>query len=117
MRTSLSRKGSDSGATSGKMPSPILPCGCLCPIPIPYHQSRTTYSDIHFDGISVGRILRDLKSDSIEMTAHLDPDLRKDALLHRPKNWRPAFGQSGAAARHLLNQGFGVGDFFVFFGW
>jgi hypothetical protein len=29
----------------------------------------------------------------------------------------PAFGQSGAAAGHLINEGIGTGDLFIFFGW
>ena len=38
-------------------------------------------------------------------------------MTPRLSGWRPAFGQSGAAAGHLINQGVGVGDLFVFFGW
>jgi hypothetical protein len=47
MKIILSRKGIDSGAMSGKMASPILPCGCLCSIPIPY-RCGISYSDVHF---------------------------------------------------------------------
>jgi hypothetical protein len=31
--------------------------------------------------------------------------------------WRPSFGQVDAAQSHLANQGVGVGDLFLFFGW
>src|ERR1017187_6593184 len=107
MKVCLSRKGLDSG--SGKMASPILPCGCLCSIPIPYARSDVRYSDIHFGSRTLQEIGLDLNPRNADEPAHLDPDLRHAALIHRPKAWRPAFGQSGAAARHLINQGMGVG--------
>jgi hypothetical protein len=37
--------------------------------------------------------------------------------VSRPTGWRPAFGQTGAAAGHLINQSVGIGDLFIFFGW
>ena len=37
--------------------------------------------------------------------------------MHRPPDWRPAFGQVGAAQKHLEQQGVSVGDVFLFFGW
>ena len=115
MKICLSRKGLDS--ESGKMASPILPCGCLCPIPIPYARSDVLYSDIHFGARTLQEIRVALKSNSSNELAHLDPDLRQNALAYRPDAWRPAFGQSGAAAGHLINQGVGAGDLFIFFGW
>jgi Nucleotide modification associated domain 3 len=115
----LSRKGTDSGLSSGKMPSPILPCGCLCPVPIPYSRSDVRYSDIRFGNKTIADICNGLKSDWENNLIHLDPDLCFESLLaeKRPKDWRPAFGQSGAAASHLNNQSVGSGDLFVFFGW
>jgi hypothetical protein len=62
-------------------------------------------------------IRADLKPEIDDERAHLDPDLQYNALVDRPSDWRPAFGQSGAAARHLINQEFGSGDLFIFFGW
>jgi len=47
--------------------------------------------------------------------AHLDPDLRADAI-RRAKRWRPIFGQAGAAQTHLARQNVGPGDLFLFFG-
>jgi hypothetical protein len=116
MKIILSRKGIDSGALSGKMASPILPCGCLCSIPIPY-RCGISYSDVHFGTRSFQQIIRELNPRWSNRLAHLDPDLRRDAVTSRPSGWRLAFGQIGAAAGHLINQGVGVGDLFVFFGW
>lgn len=116
MKIILSRKGIDSGVSSGKMASPILPCGCLCSIPIPY-KCGTPYTDVQFGRRSVRQIIGELNPRWSNQIAHLDPDLRHNALTSRPLGWRPAFGQSGAAAGHLINQGVGIGDLFVFFGW
>lgn len=117
MKISLSRKGVDSGFLSGRMASPILPCGCLCSIPIPYALSEVRYSDIRFGSRFLLELLRGLTPNCSDELTHLDPDLRHNALSSRPKGWRPAFGQSGAAAGHLINQDVGVGDLFIFFGW
>lgn len=119
MKIVISRKGSDSGVRSGRMASPILPCGCLCSIPIPYSQSDVRYSDIWFGKRTLQEICSELNSDWKDEFAHLDPDLRFEALVPdmRPEGWRQAFGQSGAAAGHLINQDVGEGDLFIFFGW
>lgn len=113
----ISRKGVDSGKTSGGMASPILPCGCLCSIPIPYTPSDTRYADIWFGKRTLQQICNELNPRHSHEFAHLDPDLRPEALALRPKDWMPAFGQSGAAAGHLINEGIGTGDLFIFFGW
>ena len=115
MKIVISRKGVDSG--SGRMASPILPCGCLCSIPIPYTHSHTRYADIWFGKHTLQQICNELNPRFSHEFAHLDPDLRPEALASRPKDWRPAFGQSSAAAKLLINQGVGVGDLFIFFGW
>ncbi len=47
--------------------------------------------------------------------AHLDPDLRRDAIP-RTRGWRPIFGQAGAAQSHLARHRVGAGDLFLFFG-
>ncbi len=99
------------------MPSPILPCGCLCSLPIPYTKSDVPYSHIHFGKRTLQEIRTLLNSESPIERAHLDPDLRHDALVQRPKDWRPAFGQSGAAGGLLINQDIKRGDLFIFFGW
>jgi Nucleotide modification associated domain 3 len=116
MKIILSRKGIDSGALSGKMASPILPCGCLCSIPIPF-RCGISYSDVYFGTCSFQEVIGELNPRWSNRLAHLDPDLRRDAVTSRPSGWRPAFGQIGAAVGHLINQGVGVGDLFVFFGW
>jgi hypothetical protein len=117
MKISLSRKGVDSGTNSGRMASPILPCGCLCSIPIPTSNPGVRYSDIRFGKRTILELRRGLTSDNSDGNAHLDPDLRRESLNLRHKNWRAAFGQSGAAAGLLVNQGFTRGDLFIFFGW
>jgi len=47
--------------------------------------------------------------------AHHDPDL-DEAALRRASGWRPLFGQAEKASKHLINQGVGPGDIFLFFG-
>jgi len=47
--------------------------------------------------------------------AHLDPDLVASVVKRLP-GWRGMFGQSNAAASHLLNHQVGTGDLFLFFG-
>ena len=116
MKIVISRKGVDS--ESGGMASPILPCGCLCSIPIPSTLPEVRYADIKFGKHTLQQICNELNpSWSSHEFAHLDPDLRPEALALRPKDWRPAFGQSGAAATHLSHKGIGARDLFIFFGW
>ncbi len=119
MKIILSRKGFDSRI--GGVASPIFPSGELhsipIPEPIPSHHSKR-YQEIQAGNHSVGSIVNDLTRGKVkpEMFAHLDPDL--DAMsIPRSADWRPVFGQAGAAERHLLNQGVKEGDVFVFYGW
>jgi hypothetical protein len=116
MRLILSRKGFD--AVNGGIPSPILPDGRLCPLPIPDERSPLRYDGLSVAGVSLGKLLADLRPKKMksEIFAHLDPDLDRNSLA-RPVGWRPMFGQAGAAQSHLRNQGVGVGDLFLFFGW
>lgn len=114
MKVIISRKGSDS--SSGRMPSPILPCGCLCSIPIPYRPG-VLYSDIWFGNKTLHEICTPLQKSWKDQPAHLDPDLRYNSLSNRPPGWRPAFGQCGSPATHLNDNDVGEGDLFVFFGW
>lgn len=125
MKIILSRKGFD--AFCGGIPSPILPDGAMVSLPIPEratHVSRR-YGDIRAgnvkddDGpLTMGRLVNDLTGSAIrpDAAAHLDPDLNPAAVPRWP-GWRPMFGQTGAAERHLRNQGVGPGDLFLFFGW
>jgi len=115
MKVIFSRKGFDSA--SGGMPSPILPDGTLCSFPIPSNQSPT-YGEIRFGATTIGELYEQLsgKRGVSEDGTHFDHDLRKDAL-RRKKDWRPCFGQVGAAQTHLENEKVYEGDLFLFFGW
>lgn len=115
MRLILSRKGFDSSA--GGCPSPVLPDGSLCVLPIPDPQSRIRYDDVCFGKRRLGKIARDLTGGRIRSShgAHLDPDLIADAYP-RGEGWRPVLGQTGSAQGHLRNQGVEPGDLFLFFG-
>ncbi len=98
MKLILSRKGFDSGSGGG--PSPIIGgVPISLPIPAKPHNdiSRTRYCDI-----GLGAHVRDGAA-----LCHHDPFFA---------DGRVAFGQQGAAAAHLANQGVGVGDIFLFFG-
>jgi hypothetical protein len=120
MKIILSRKGVD--ASAGKIASPILPGGRLLSLPIPEAPLAAahgiTYAKIDALGRSAAAVLSDLKPDLrwAERSAHLDPDLRA-STLPRLAGWRPLFGQGDAAQKHLDNNGVGVGDVFLFFGW
>jgi len=115
MKLILSRKGFDSA--NGGCPSPILD-GQLCSLPIPDSRAPTQYADISlFNGSSIGRIVEDLTHGRVGRgdRAHLDPDLRRDAIA-RAAGWRPIFGQAAAAQSHLARYQVGHGDLFLFFG-
>src|SRR5258707_387076 len=106
MKIILSRKGFDS--SEGGVPSPILPDGRLFSLPIPHaHQpAPVTYEQIDVFGRSAASVLCDLQPSRTwaKENAHLDPDLRLDAVP-REVGWRPLFGQDGAAQAHLTNNG------------
>lgn len=111
MKIILSRKGFDSSA--GGCPSPILPDGRLLSLPIPDEGSNIHYGDLPLpDGL-----IRDLSRGKLSLSsgAHLDPDVVRQSLK-RKRDWRPLFGQHGAAQSHLRNQGVDVSDLFLFFG-
>ena len=103
MKIVLSRKGFDSG--TGQVASPILPSGELCslPIPEPMPCSRSKrYTEIMMGNHSLGAVVSDLTRGKIkpDTAAHLDPDLSFGSIP-RLENWKPLFGQAGAAERHL----------------
>jgi Nucleotide modification associated domain 3 len=115
MKLILSRKGFDSA--NGGCPSPIIDDDLLCSLPIPDDRAPVRYRNISFNGARIGATVESLTRGRIAAgeRAHLDPDLRRDAI-RRPRGWRPIFGQAGAAQTHLARQKVGVGDLFLFFG-
>jgi hypothetical protein len=118
MRLILSRKGFDASPACGGCASPILPDGQMISLPIPYDTGRTTFAHLKPRGHDVGRMVAQLTDGRVAATAvaHGDPDL-EHSTRSRSAGWRPAFGQDGAAQRHLEGQGVGAGDLFLFFGW
>lgn len=116
MKIILSRKGFDSGA--GGVPSPIFPDGHMVSLPIPTRRAPLRYGQVAWDGGTLGTLIADLtgRPHGHLLPCHLDPDLSPAARSRLP-GWRAAFGQVGAAQQHLVNQGVGVGDLFLFFGW
>lgn len=122
MKIILSRKGFDS--TYGEVPSPIFEDGSMLSIPIPA-DSKLTYDDLsskNSSGSKISNIVEDLTSKKGNShvkgnsDVHLDPDLNPDSYP-RSDGWKPMFGTSGAAQGHLVKQGVGIGDLFLFFGW
>ncbi|WP_455282205.1 Nmad3 family putative nucleotide modification protein [Cupriavidus necator] len=116
MRVILSRKGFDSGY--GGVPSPILPDGRMVSLPIPSKGDLQRLAKLRMDGMDIGALVADLTRGSVGplTTVHVDPDLQGQMLARLP-GWRPAFGQIASAQSHLQNQGVGLGDIFLFFGW
>lgn len=99
------------------MASPLFADGTLQSIAIPDKRSSVTYAQLVSDP-NPGKLASHLSGGTItgRTRVHLDPDL--DALsLPRPKDWRPLFGQCGAAQSHLHKHGVTEGDLFLFFGW
>jgi hypothetical protein len=116
MRLIFSRKGFDS--QNGGVPSPILPDGRMCSLPVPDSASRICYSDISWEDVNLGKVVSDLTGSRIRGTtrAHLDPDVNP-AALRRRKGWLGMLGPSRPAYTHLQRCGFTEGDLFLFFGW
>ena len=116
MKIVLSRKGFDS--STGGVPSPILPDGRLIPLPIPDRNSNVRYGQIEYGDVEIGKLVHSLTRGRIRSSSrvHLDPDLVSIKKYSRD-GLRACFGQCGSAASHLLNQGVGKGDLFLFFGW
>ena len=119
MRIILSRKGFDAG--SGGVPSPIiLPDRKLCYLPIPCEGERIRYSQVSWEGHTLGTIVESLTKGKRLIPAdsgvHLDPDIDPQFLPRQP-GWRGIFGQTGAAQSHLKNRGVEQGDVFLFYGW
>lgn len=119
MKIVLSRKGCDSAA--GKLSNVILPPGTMAMLPIPEGRANSytrTYGEITAGDHNLGALVHDLSKGSIDRDApaHLDPDLDHGSVPRAP-GWKPLFGQSGIAERHLQRMNVGSGDLFVFWGW
>ena len=91
-----------------------LPIPCRDELPV----EPITFDGIAWDSGNLAPIVTSLTKGAVarSQAVHLDPDLRYGAL-GRGLSWRGAFGQIRAAQAHLTNQGVGVGDLFLFFGW
>ena len=116
MKIIFSRKGFD--WQRGGVASPIFPDGRLCSLPIPSSRSKCKFENVAFGGDNLGTIVKDLTKGQVtgRHGAHVDPDLRRDALP-RNRGWLPTFGPGGRAQTHLANNGVGVDDIFLFLGW
>lgn len=86
-------------------------------LPIPSKKSPIRYKDIRWQEYNLGMLVSGLTGGRISAShfAHLDPDIRSDSLS-RHAEWRPLFGQAGAAQGHLRNNSVQAGDIFLFFG-
>ncbi len=120
MKIILSRKGFDS--SSGGVPNPILPDGRLLSLPIPDSHSIVSYEQISAPALQdydscMSALVEDLTRGRVQAGhgAHLDPDLCSEHFP-RQAGWRPLLGQRGSALGHLIKQGVGPGDVFLFFG-
>lgn len=116
MKIIISRKGFDS--KYGGTPSPIFPNGEMVSFPIPSEDSHLQCGSVSSSMGNLGGLFSQLTSSRLNGSTriHLDPDLDSSALARQP-GWLPAFGQVGGSQSHLVNQGVGVGDLFLFFGW
>lgn len=86
-------------------------------LPIPDKQSPIRYKDIRWQEYNLGTLVSDLTGGRITAShfAHLDPDINNESLP-RHAQWRPIFGQTGAAQGHLQKNNVQAGDIFLFFG-
>ena len=108
-RVILSRKGFDS--KYGGRPSPIFKNGDIFSLPIPQNgKSPKKFSELKFNGINGAQALKEVSATKVtsEDFCHYDPALNEKIGL---------FGQAGSAQSELKNNGVGIGDLFLFFGW
>lgn len=88
-------------------------------IPIPIKEdSGLKFCELTYQGISYIEILKMLNPKMYETYkyCHLDPDIRQN-IRKVDSRWKAAFGQISSSETHLENQGVGIGDVFLFFGW
>ena len=115
MKVIFSRKGFDDAY--GGSPSPIMPDGKLLSLPIPTKKGEVGYPyvSLSYKGKSYAKIMKELGIKPTSKNCHLDPDL-DISVRKKPRGWTSAFGQQGAAAKHLINEGVERDDLFLFFG-
>lgn len=114
MKIILSRKGFDTA--NGGIPSPIFPNGTMLSMPIPCSSDPVTFYDLQYGDSTYADILKQLAPKNTYSNCHLDPDIRKAIRKNPIPNWKPAFGQIGAAQSYLKNNKIQPGDLFLFFG-
>jgi hypothetical protein len=118
MKVIFSRKGFDS--SFGEKPSPIFPDGRMVSLPIPEEMILPIrFNCIRWQEYNIGTLVSGLPGGKNECSdpAHLDPDLRQDAIKRvNTKGWRPCFGQEGSAQGHLHGKDVGKDALFLFFG-
>ena len=132
----LSRKGFDTTSNGGRGPSPIFPDDdTMFSLPIPEDKEgsrevdlstcdyETTYEHLWHGDLNIGEVLEDLTRRKAEgkgkikrtYRPHFDPDIDRDTLCHRPKEWRGLLGQAGGPQGQLSGN-VNEGDLFLFFG-
>jgi hypothetical protein len=110
MKIILSRKGFDT--ENGGIASPIMPDEKLLSLPIPVTKKQAergekgiSYEELMFGQQNLSTIIDELSNGKFDadQQAHLDPDLDKERLANREdeENWKPVFGQQGAAQGYL----------------
>ena len=121
MKIVLSRKGFDSA--NGGAASPLFDDGSAVSLPIPGGRrapirfSQLPAPNTPYKG-DLGTLAEMLTRGRIkpQYHCHLDPDLAAESGPEVP-HWQAAFGQVGAAQRHLDYERVGRHDLFLFFGW
>jgi len=104
-----------------------MPNGQLISLPIPDAHGKLNYSNLQTScKLSYYEVMEQLSQTvnidrqrvALQKTTccHCDPDINT-TCQPRPIGWRGAFGQIGAAQKHLERHNVGAGDLFLFFGW
>jgi hypothetical protein len=110
--------GSEDFLNDGRVAQPYKDGGdsAACP---PELRRDVNYEDIVEDDLLVGPLVENLTRREVLGSdgAHLDPDLRYEAIQGRPVGWLPSLGHAGGAQTQLANKDVGEGDLFLFFGW
>lgn len=116
MKVIFSRKGFDS--TAGGHPNPILADGTFVPFPIPETVGHgVPYTELRLrDGRTYAELMQRLGIPIPPQGGHADPDV-EGSTRPRLEGWRPLFGPATDAQTHLIGNGVGHDDIFLFYGW